>query len=61
MTPGRVPGSIQLVSLKDLQTDANDRDVMSGVQAHDRRALEKLYATLSDNHPIFRIGRVFSD
>jgi hypothetical protein len=33
------------VSLKDLQTDANDRDVMSGVQAHDRRGLEKLYVT----------------
>jgi RNA polymerase sigma-70 factor (ECF subfamily) len=32
-------------STKDLQTDANDRDVMSGVQAHDRRALEKLYVT----------------
>jgi RNA polymerase sigma-70 factor (ECF subfamily) len=37
--------STQLVSLKDLQTDANDRDVMSGVQAHDRQALEKLYVT----------------
>ena len=37
--------STQLVSLGDLQTDANDRDVMSGVQAHDRRALEKLYVT----------------
>jgi len=37
--------STELVSLKDLQTDANDRDVMSGVQAHDRRALEKLYVT----------------
>jgi DNA-directed RNA polymerase specialized sigma24 family protein len=32
-------------STKDPQTDANDRDVMSGVQAHDRRALEELYVT----------------
>ena len=37
--------SRQLVSLKDLQTGANDRDLMSGIQAHDRRALEKLYVT----------------
>jgi RNA polymerase sigma-70 factor, ECF subfamily len=37
--------SARLVSLKDLQADANDRDVMSGIQAHDRRALEKLYVT----------------
>ena len=29
----------------NLQTYTNDRDVMSGVQAHDRRALEKLYVT----------------
>jgi RNA polymerase sigma-70 factor, ECF subfamily len=30
---------------KDLQIDAHDTDVMSSVQAHDRRALEKLYLT----------------
>jgi len=35
----------QLLGLKGLQTDANDTDVMCGVQAHDRRALEKLYLT----------------
>ena len=42
---GVLMNSTQLASLKDLQTDANDRDVMSGVQAHDRQALEKLYVT----------------
>jgi RNA polymerase sigma-70 factor (ECF subfamily) len=33
----------QALSFKDLQTDANDANVLSGVQAQDRRALEKLY------------------
>ncbi len=33
----------QLVKLRELQTDANAREAMYGVQAHDRRALEKLY------------------
>jgi RNA polymerase sigma-70 factor, ECF subfamily len=37
--------STQSLSLRDRQTDANDTDVMSSVQAHDRRALEKLYLT----------------
>ncbi|HTD72042.1 MAG TPA: sigma factor [Steroidobacteraceae bacterium] len=32
-------------NLKDLHAYANDTDVMFGVQAHDRRALEKLYLT----------------
>jgi RNA polymerase sigma-70 factor (ECF subfamily) len=30
-------------SPKDLQSNANDTDVMASVRAHDRRALEKLY------------------
>jgi RNA polymerase sigma-70 factor (ECF subfamily) len=37
--------STQLSGRKGLQTDADDTDVMSSVQAHDRRALEKLYLT----------------
>jgi RNA polymerase sigma-70 factor, ECF subfamily len=37
--------STQSLSLRDRQTDANDTDVMSSVQAQDRRALEKLYLT----------------
>jgi RNA polymerase sigma-70 factor (ECF subfamily) len=32
-------------SQKDLHAGPNDTDVMSSVQAHDRRALEKLYLT----------------
>jgi len=32
-------------SPRDLQTNANDTDVMASVRAHDRRALEKLYLT----------------
>ena len=35
----------QASGFKDLQTDANDTHVLSGVQAQDRRALEKLYLT----------------
>ena len=41
----KLMNSTKPVSLKDLQSYANDRNVMSGVQAHDRRALEKLYVT----------------
>lgn len=37
--------STQPLSPKDQQTDAHDKDVMAGVQSHDRRALEKLYLT----------------
>jgi RNA polymerase sigma-70 factor (ECF subfamily) len=37
--------STQPLRPKDLQIDAHDTDVMSSVQAHDRRALEKLYLT----------------
>jgi RNA polymerase sigma-70 factor (ECF subfamily) len=37
--------STQPVNLKHLPTDAKDTDVMCSVQAHDRRALEKLYLT----------------
>jgi RNA polymerase sigma-70 factor (ECF subfamily) len=35
--------STQPYSLKDLQTDVDDTNVMSSIQAHDRQALEKLY------------------
>jgi RNA polymerase sigma-70 factor (ECF subfamily) len=37
--------STQALGFEDLRTDANDTNVMSGVQAQDRRAFEKLYLT----------------
>lgn len=37
--------STQALGFKELRADANDTSVMCGVQAHDRRALEKLYLT----------------
>jgi RNA polymerase sigma-70 factor, ECF subfamily len=54
LTSGRLPctpslagtnlmNSRQLSGLNDLQADAIDTGAMSGVQAHDRRALERLY------------------